>query len=196
MGTKGPGPKGSTLTQAASLIFALVAVIPLLLFLYSLHSLNALGTTRYQVILAVALGVALFGLYILRLMVGRMSALIRAAPRPASTGPAETGPDRGDATPSREGRTDAGEVWVLGIGPVQEFGEMSEILNQMWRAEAWPHVGRPVKISLRDVQGVVAGMLVHIAPNSLVLEVEGRQETIAFNRISAIEPGPASPSNP
>ena len=73
---------------------------------------------------------------------------------------------------------------------------MSEILNQMWRAEARPHVGRPVKISLRDVQGAVAGMLVHIAPNSLVLEVEGRQETIAFNRISAIEPRPAAPSNP
>jgi hypothetical protein len=82
VGTKAPGSRGSTLTQAASLIFALVAVIPLLLFLYSLYTLDALATTRYQVILAAALGVALFGLCILRLMVSRVSALIRAMPRP------------------------------------------------------------------------------------------------------------------
>lgn len=196
MGTNDPGPRSNTLTQAASLVFALVAVIPLLLFLYSLYSLNALRTTRYQIILAAALGVALFGLYILRLMVGRMSALIRAVPRPAAMGPAATGPDRSDAGPSVGGRSAPREVRILGIGSVQEFAEMNEILNQMWRAEAWSHMGRSVRISLRDARGSVAGMLTRIADDSLVLEVDGRQETIDFDRMSAIEPVLTSPSDP
>jgi hypothetical protein len=41
----------------------------------------------------------------------------------------------------------------------------------------------------------VAGTLVRIALDGLVLEVGERQETIGFDRISAIEATPSSPSD-
>jgi hypothetical protein len=197
VGTSGPGPRGSTLAQAASLVFALVAVIPLLLFLYSLYTLNALATTRYQIILAVALGVALFGLYILRRMLGHVSALIRDMPRStpgelagAAPGGAPSGPRVEGESPRRR------QVQVLGIGSVHELAEMNEILDQMWRAEAWRHVGRPVRVLLRGRQGPRAGTLARIEVRGLVLEVGGREDTIDFGQISAIEPGPITPSAP
>jgi hypothetical protein len=87
-------------------------------------------------------------------------------------------------------------VWVLGLGPLQELGEMNEILDRMWRAQVWPHVGRPVRVSLRDAQGSSAGMLAQVTPHSLVLEADGRQETIDFTQISGIEPVRATPANP
>ena len=195
MGTNDPRTRGSTLTQAASLVFALVAVIPLLLFVYSLYTLNALGTTRYRVVLILALGVALFGLYILRLMVGRMSDLIRAVPRPAPMNPAVAGPQGAGGGPSPEGGSAPGVARILGIGLVQEFGDLNEILNQMWRSQAWPHMGGRVKVSLRDARPL-AGTLVQLTPESVVLDVDGRRETVTFQRMSAIEPEPAAPSDP
>lgn len=192
MATNQAGRKGNTLAQAASVVFALVAVIPLLLFLYSLYSLDALGRTRYQITLAVALGVALFGLYILRLMVHRMSALIRAVPR--VTAAAETAGGETERS-AREGAPRRSEVQILGIGSVQEFGEMNEILDHMWRTEARHHMGRPVRISLRDGGNSVTGTVARIAPRSLILENDGRQESVEFDRMAAIEPTPISPSS-
>ncbi|MGH7421235.1 MAG: hypothetical protein ACREI4_06375, partial [Candidatus Rokuibacteriota bacterium] len=53
-----------TLRNAASIVFALTAVIPLLLFTYTLYLLNQLGQTQAQMGLGAALGCALVGLFI------------------------------------------------------------------------------------------------------------------------------------
>ncbi|MGH7399808.1 MAG: hypothetical protein ACRELW_20005, partial [Candidatus Rokuibacteriota bacterium] len=66
-----------TLRNAASIVFALTAVIPLLLFTYTLYLLNQLGQTEAQMGLGVALGCALVGLFIFSNLMGRLSEVLR-----------------------------------------------------------------------------------------------------------------------
>lgn len=66
-----------TLRNAASVVFALTAVLPLLLFTYTLYALNKLHETQAQLGLGVALFFALIGLFIFANLMGRLSELLR-----------------------------------------------------------------------------------------------------------------------
>jgi hypothetical protein len=66
------------LQQAASVIFALVAVVPLLIFAWTLHTLGAIRSTQAQVSLGLALAVALLGFWMFRSMLGRMAEVVQA----------------------------------------------------------------------------------------------------------------------
>src|SRR6202048_4778261 len=61
-----------TLRNAASIVFALTAVIPLLLFTYTLYALNQLKLTEAQMGLGVALACALVGLFIFSNLMARL----------------------------------------------------------------------------------------------------------------------------
>ncbi|HEU5196762.1 MAG TPA: hypothetical protein VFW70_18625 [Methylomirabilota bacterium] len=65
------------LQQAASMIFALVAVVPLLIFAYTLHTLGAIRSTQAQISLGLALSVALLGFWMFRSMLGRMAEVVQ-----------------------------------------------------------------------------------------------------------------------
>ncbi|HJR01281.1 MAG TPA: hypothetical protein VKA83_06605, partial [Methylomirabilota bacterium] len=83
-----------TLRNAASIVFALTAVIPLLLFTYTLYLLGQLGQFQAQMGLGVALGCALVGLFIFSNLMARLSEVLRfLEEQPASVatpGTAET----------------------------------------------------------------------------------------------------------
>jgi hypothetical protein len=66
------------LQQAASLIFALVAIVPLLIFAWTLHSLGAIRSTLAQLSLGLALAVALLGFWMFRSLLGRMAEVVQA----------------------------------------------------------------------------------------------------------------------
>jgi len=66
-----------TLRNAASIVFALTAVIPLLLFTYTLYTLNQLGHSQAQMGLATALACALVGLFIFSNLMARLSEVLR-----------------------------------------------------------------------------------------------------------------------
>jgi hypothetical protein len=66
------------LQQAASVIFALVAVVPLLIFAWTLHALGAIRSTQAQVSLGLALAVALLGFWMFRSLLGRMAEVVQA----------------------------------------------------------------------------------------------------------------------
>src|SRR5687767_10390684 len=70
--------KQQGLQQAASVIFALVAVVPLLIFAWTLHSLGAIRSTQAQLSLGLALAVALLGFWMFRSLLGRMAQVVRA----------------------------------------------------------------------------------------------------------------------
>jgi hypothetical protein len=78
-----PGPKRQphTLRQAASAVFALTAILPLLLFVWTVHHLGALSKLPAQLGLGLALAVALLGFCIFRRLMGQMSDLIVALRR-------------------------------------------------------------------------------------------------------------------
>ena len=69
--------KQQGLQQAASMIFALVAVVPLLIFAYTLHTLGAIRSTQAQISLGLALAVALLGFWMFRSMLGRMAEVVQ-----------------------------------------------------------------------------------------------------------------------
>ena len=73
--------RSNTLRQAASAVFALTAIVPLLLFVWTVHYLGALSKLPAQVGLGLALAVALVGYFIFRGLMGRMSDLILALGR-------------------------------------------------------------------------------------------------------------------
>jgi hypothetical protein len=70
--------KQQGLQQAASVIFALVAVVPLLIFAWTLHALGAIRSTQAQLSLGLALGVSLLGFWMFRSLLGRMAEVVQA----------------------------------------------------------------------------------------------------------------------
>src|SRR5256712_11219239 len=84
-GAARPQTRSNTLRQAASAVFALTAILPLLLFVWTVHSLGALSGLQAQVGLGLALAVALLGFWVFRRLMGRMSDLILALRRAAES---------------------------------------------------------------------------------------------------------------
>ena len=78
--------KPGSLQQAASAVFAVTTVVPLLVFVWTLHRLGALSHVQSQVGLGLALGIALLGFYIFRRLMGQMSQLIHGLGRVVQQG--------------------------------------------------------------------------------------------------------------
>ncbi len=66
-----------TLRRASTVVFALISVLPLLLFAYTLHTLNQLHQTIAQIGLGSALALSMLGLYIYSVMIARLSDVLR-----------------------------------------------------------------------------------------------------------------------
>src|SRR6266571_9429811 len=79
-------PRPNSLQQAASAVFAVTTVVPLLIFVWTLHRVGALADVQSQEGLGLALGVALLGYYIFRRLMGRMSQLIQGLGRVVQQG--------------------------------------------------------------------------------------------------------------
>jgi hypothetical protein len=175
-----PRPKTRTLQDAASVVFALTAVLPLLIFAYTLYSLHVIERLQAQVCLALALAVALSGFLVSRAMVTRLSRFIRAA---YTTG--ERAEDTAAALSSLRV-----ETRIPGIGVIQEFGEfadMFEHLTMVWRAEAEPHVGRRVLVSVRNSPQPIEGILVQVTDEGVLVDQGGAHIAVSYRRMSAIE---------
>ena len=169
-----PKDKSQTLRYAASVVFALVAVIPLLMFTYTLFRLDALGDFRSQIALSLALLAALAGFGILRLMVTRTSNLFQAVNQVAEQG----------AAPNPAAARD---LKVPGIGPIQEFDQIAEMLWPVSKAKAEPYLGQRVLVSVRNSPRPIAGTVLEVTNDGVLLEENGREVGVSYRRISAIE---------
>lgn len=79
---KGSGAKQErpyTLRQAASVVFAVTTVLPLLVFAWALYQLDTLSRSEAQLSLGLALIIALLGFYLFRMLMGQISELIMSA---------------------------------------------------------------------------------------------------------------------
>lgn len=169
-----PKNKGQTLQYAASVVFALMAVLPLLMFTYTLVRLNGLRDLQDQITLGLALMAALTGFGILRVMVRRMSRLLYAVGQAT---------EQGDVPASAAAR----DLKVPGIGPIQEFHKISETLWPAWRAEAEPYLGQRVLVSVKNSLRPIAGTVLEVTNDGVLLEEDGLQVGVSYRRISAIE---------
>src|SRR5258708_19675902 len=113
-----------TLRNAASIVFALTAVIPLLLFTYALSALNQLKLTEAQMGLGVALACALVGLFIFSNLMARLSEVLRyleeqqdSAGRTGTTAAASATPGAGGDAAARPAATGSGNSPAAAVFP-------------------------------------------------------------------------------
>ena len=203
-----------TLRNAASIVFALTAVIPLLLFTYTLYLLGQLGQSQAQMGLGVALGCALVGLFIFSNLMGRLGELLRfleEQPAPVTPGgPAETSSAGDHAVRPVSVATDGpasppwpgpGGLVVPGLGTItaasraasaarQAAGVFDDVQKTMWHAEAQRHLGRRVLISVKNAPEPIAGSLAQIAEDGVLLEQDDERVAVSYLRITNIEADP------
>ena len=205
-----------TLRAAASIVFALTAVIPLLLFTYTLYSLDLLGMTQVQMGLGTALVCALVGLFIFSNLMGRLAEVLRyleerdavgrdeAVGGPPTDGAAETsptGPTVATETGGPTAPTFPDGLLVPGLGTItaasraasaarQVAGVFDEVQKTMWHAEAQRHLGRHVLISVKNAPEPVAGSLAQIADDGVLLEQGDQRVAVSYLRITNIESDP------
>ena len=107
-----------SLRQAAAIVFALSAVLPLLVFLFLLDRFDLLRETEVQAGLFLALLIAVLGFAVFRQMVCRISALAQAVGAPPQAEP---------TTPA-----DGNGMSVLpGLGAVAEVVQIRQVFNGM-----------------------------------------------------------------
>lgn len=207
-----------TIRNAASIVFALTAVIPLLLFTYTLYALNQLKLTQAQMGLGVALACALVGLFIFSNLMARLSEVLRyleeqqdAAARPGtvpSTPPASGAAPEAVARPAAAAPGSGPTVPVLpgglvvpGLGTItaasraasaarQAAGVFDEVQKTMWQAEAQRHLGRRVLISVKNATEPIEGSLAQIAEDGVLLEQGDERVAVSYLRITNIEVDP------
>jgi hypothetical protein len=200
-----------TLRNAASIVFALTAVIPLLLFTYTLYSLDQLKLTEAQMGLGVGLVCALVGLFIFSNLMGRLSEVLRYleaqhdagtaahAGAPAATVPHATAPVpiHGAAAPLHPGGLE-----IPGLGTItaasraasaarHAAGVFDEVQKTMWQAEAQRHLGRRVLISVKNSTEPIEGSLAQIAEDGVLLERGDERVAISYLRIANLDVDPA-----
>jgi hypothetical protein len=207
-----------TLRNAASIVFALTAVIPLLLFTYTLYALNQLKLTEAQMGLGVALACALVGLFIFSNLMARLSEVLRyleeqqdGAGRTGTTAAASATPGAGGDAAARPAATGPGNspaaavfpggLLIPGLGTItaasraasaarQAAGVFDEVQKTMWQAEAQRHLGRAVLISVKNSTEPIKGSLAQIADDGVLLEQGDERVAVSYLRITNIEIDP------
>ena len=197
-----------TLRNAASIVFALTAVIPLLLFTYTLYLLGQLGQFQAQMGLGVALGCALVGLFIFSNLMARLGEVLRfleghSAPAEASGASSDVAraarpvsvASNGPVSPPWSGPDG---LLVPGLGTItaasraasaarQAAGVFDDVQKTMWHAEAQQHLGRRVLISVKNAPEPIAGSLAQIAEDGVLLEQDDQRVAVSYLRITNIE---------
>jgi hypothetical protein len=201
-----------SLQQAASMIFALVAIVPLLIFAWTLNALGVIRNTQAQVSLVLALVIALLGFWMFRSMLGRMAEVVRAlaaaveqanrsrrvappTPGPASAVPRPSaGPVASAPAPVAANtagpvavKTVAADRAVPGVGNIREFAEVARTMDALWQREATAHVGKRVQVSVANSREPLIGKIAEVSDDGLILEQTDGPVAVAYRRVTAID---------
>lgn len=173
-------PRQHTLQQAASIVFALISILPLLCFAYSLHSLGAIDRLAYQLSLLLALGVAVLGFCIFRILMGRISDLLRAVHNAAVRAEPAAAAATGGEPPKIER--------VPGLGAIEEIQELGELADRLWKREAQAYRGHNVSVLVKNTDQPMTGRLVDVSAEGFLLAMgDGKEVGVTYRRLLAIE---------
>jgi hypothetical protein len=177
-------PQG--LKQAASVLFALMGIVPLLLFAFTLWQVGAIHHTLAQVSLALTLALMLLGYWLFRSMLAKTSDALQTLNRAVQTAARPAG------TPVAAGSSPSAARDVAGLGTIWELGEMGHTMDLLWQREARAHVGRQVQVAVVNSEDVAEGRLLEATEEGLWLEqADGSTLAIIYRRVTGIEPRPA-----
>jgi signal transduction histidine kinase len=118
------------LREAASTIFALTAILPLLVFVYFMWRFGLLESTEAQIGIFFALAIALLGYALFRRLTQRVADLGRALGQ-AVAAPATTLAERKAAPPAATPAKGSATAAVPGLGQVNEIGEIAQAFGRM-----------------------------------------------------------------
>jgi len=183
------------LRQAASTVFILTTVLPLLIVTWTLYRLRALERADVQLALFLALGVALLGFAVFRSLMAQLSDVILSlrtlvAWRASREGASPPAPRPSTASPSKStASAPAGNVAALGV--ISELRESQGTITAMWEAEASAYLGRAVLVHVRNSSNPIAGTLLEVTPDGVLVEQNGKQVAIGYLRFLGIQPGGA-----
>ena len=183
----------SGLRQAAATVFVLTAVLPLLIFTWILHRLNAIHDGEAQIGLILALIVALLGFAVFRSMMTRLSEVMSGLSTAAAKRAAARGPSVAvsSASPSSSaGRSSAAlrrEATVPGLGAIRELRDIADSMSTVWQREATPYLGRRVLVSVLNAGDPLSGTLVKVTENGVLLEKGDEQIVVGYRRFAGIE---------
>jgi len=200
--------RSSSLQQAASAVFAVTTVVPLLVFVWTLHRLGVLSQVQSQMGLGLALGIALVGFYIFRRLMGQMSHLIQGLGRVVQHGMRPTQEPRGNGraaglvTEYRPPVRDHGaepssaepaqllhrSTPVPGLGMIQEVDDLNHAMAKLWMAEAAAYKGRRVALSIMNARVPLTGTLIELTHDGLLIDQDGGgQVAVSYGRLSGID---------
>lgn len=192
------------LQQAASVVFALTGIVPLLVFAFTLWHVGAIQRSFAQASLILTLVLMLLGYWMFRSMLARMSEIVSAlsrlteqasrarvaaaraaaTPRPAVPAPATIPTAAVAAAPP----SSVHDRPMPGLGGIREIDDIARTMHFLWRREARAHVGSLVQILVANAQELT-GKLVEASDDGVLLEQpDGKTMAIAYRRVRSIEP--------
>jgi len=186
-----------TLRRAAAVIFALLSVLPLLLFTYTIYALDMPRHSVAQIALGSALLLSMIGFYIYSVMISRLANILRDLEADEAAQP-PSGTTQGSVVTMGVGAR--GGLVVPGMGRITELKPATasalSAVDSMWRAEAEPLLDKRVLVTVRNAHDPMKGILVQVTQDGLILDQNGTRVGISYTRVSAIEtdttPGPGS----
>jgi len=120
------------LREAASTIFALTAILPLLILVYFMWRFGLLESTEAQLGIFLALIIALLGYVLFRRLTSRVAELGRALGQVVMTPPASaTAATPGAAPAVQPPKAQGASAAVPGLGQVSEIGEIAQAFGRM-----------------------------------------------------------------
>jgi hypothetical protein len=152
--------------------------------------------------LRLALFVAVLGFVVFRAMMAEVSDVIQAlgamtVKRESVHQPmvVPTTPVASAAVPTAQKSTaespKRGHGTIAGVGEVRELGDIEEVIAAVWQRQASPYLGRAVLVSVPKAHPI-AGTLMNVSAEGVLLERGGEQVTIDYRRLAGIEPHDAS----
>jgi hypothetical protein len=171
------------LRQAAATVFVLTTVLPLLIVTWTLYRLRALDRLDVQIALLLALGIALLGFAVFRSLMAQLSDVILSLRTLVAWRASREG-----VSPSRAS-TPAPAANVAALGEISELRESQGTITAMWEAEASAYLGRAVLVHVRNSANPIAGTLLEVTPDGVLVEQNGKQVAIGYLRFLGIEVG-------
>lgn len=202
------GSRARNLQQAASVVFALIAILPLLIFAWTIYRIDAFHEFETQLGLGLALTISLLGFYVFRRMMAQLSQFVAVltkagaqtdvrgvmpvAPVPAggvgaTATPAAPAPPGARPAAPKSPATRRPAVIVPAIGAVREFADLANMMARLWKREAELHLGREVAVSFSGATQTITGTIVEVTEDGVLVERDGLQVPVSYRRIAGIE---------
>jgi hypothetical protein len=179
-----PDRRSKGLRQAASTVFVLTALLPLLIFTWTLYRLHEIDRLDAQIGLGLALLIALLGFAVFRSLMAQLSDVILALRALVAW---RAGGREGATPVTSSARQAASGRKVAALGEIRELRDSHGTIASMWQLEASEYLGRVVLVDVRNSPRPIMGTLLDVTADGVLVEQDGQQVAIGYLRFLGIK---------